>query len=392
MKTLIYKARAMRGWTQGRLVDELCQAAVRLGLKVASSPSLRVEISGWENGRHQPDVTYQLLLQEVFNLPPGALGFDNVEDQYVTETALHALVDKNASHCRITPEILTYFIEQLGQHARMDNVSGPAFVIATSCLQLKQLEKLASGDGDGEVLRMASRFAEFNGWLLQDSGQNGHALRVTERAIDLAEALGDSELTTYNLMRKSNILTAMHDMTSNPVVIARKAVDLAKRDAPDLLPVCLRQQALTDSGLGDEKATKIALDNALNIAASSKVNENNSLASYCTTSYIQMEAALCLLALRRPAEAVKACEDALGDWPPELVRDESLCLARLAVSYCELRQVDEACDAGHRAINLVYVAPSARTIHMLHIAAHKLQPFARNRRVREFAEALTQVA
>jgi hypothetical protein len=38
-----------------------------------------VQISGWENGRHQPDPPYQLLLQEVFNLPAEALGFNDTD-------------------------------------------------------------------------------------------------------------------------------------------------------------------------------------------------------------------------------------------------------------------------------------------------------------------------
>lgn len=369
----------------------MCQAAIRLGLRVASSPSLRVEISGWENGKHRPDSAYQLLLQEVFNLPPEALGFDDTEDQHSTEAALHALVRQNVNHCRIIPEMLAYFTGQLGQHARMDNVAGPALVVATSNLQLKQLERFISGskDEDSEVIRLASRYAEFNGWLLQDCCQNIQALQITDRAVDLAEASGDVELVTYNLMRKSNILTAMHDRKS-AAIIAGKSVNLAKREAPDLLPVCLRQQALADSGLGDERAAKTALYNALSITAS-KVDKNIH-APYCTTSYLQMESALCFLALRRPAEAVKACESALRSWPSEQVRDESLCLARLAVSCCELRQVDEACDAGDRAIQLVYLAPSARSIHMLRIAARKLQPFVHYGRVRDFIEALEQVA
>ena len=71
--------RKARGWTSAQLNHELREAAHRPNLKVASPASLRVQISGWENGRHQPDPPYQLLLQEVFNLPAEALGFNDTD-------------------------------------------------------------------------------------------------------------------------------------------------------------------------------------------------------------------------------------------------------------------------------------------------------------------------
>jgi transcriptional regulator with XRE-family HTH domain len=72
VKTLVYQARKARGWTSSQLNQELREAARRLNLNVSSPTSLRVQISGWENGKHQPDPPYQLLLQEVFNLPAEA--------------------------------------------------------------------------------------------------------------------------------------------------------------------------------------------------------------------------------------------------------------------------------------------------------------------------------
>ncbi len=116
------------------------------------------------------------------------------------------------------------------------------------------------------------------------------------------------------------------------------------------------------------------------------------LASYCTTSYVQMEAALCLLTLGRPADAERSCVDALRQWPRDLVRDESLCLARLAVARCERHAVDGACEAAMAAIDRIHAAPSARALHMVRVAAHKLRPFARNSAVRELTQALAEVA
>ena len=172
---------------------------------------------------------------------------------------------------------------------------------------------------------------------------------------------------------------------------AQKAVTLAERVAPGLLPVCLRQYALTQSYLRDEREAKPALQRALDLTAPT-VGAQADLSAYCTTSYVQMEAALCLLTLGNPAAAATTCVEALAHWPAELVRDESLCLTRLAVARCQLRQIEEACDAAQRAIERVKAAPSARAIHMLRLTAHKLQPFKGTPAVRELTQALADVA
>lgn len=390
MKTEIYQARKRRGWSSAQLNEELHAAAKRLGLKAATPTSLRVEISYWENGHRPPDTTNQLLLQEAFGLSAEALGFEDTAGDALPGSALRSRFDAHKGRqIEISDAVLSYFAQQLRGHARADNVAGPGFVMATADLQLRQLEDLAH-HGPREVGLLAARYAEFMGWLLQDSGEDTAALRYTDRAVELAEAAGDLPVTTYNLMRKSCVLTSVREW-SRALLVAQKAVNLAERDAPDLLPVCLRQYALVQSYRRDEYAAKTALQRALELTEP-EIGTVNELAPYCTTSYVQMEAALCLLALDNPAAAATACDSALERWPAGLVRDQSLCLARLAVARCQLRHVDEACDAAQRAIELVKAAPSARAIHMLRLTTHKLQPFKDTRGVSELTQALANVA
>lgn len=390
MKTQIYQARRLRGWTAAQLNHELREAGKRLGLKVSTPASLRVQISGWENGRHDPDTTHQILLQEAFGLPAEALGF---EDSVYDELAASPLPDF-AGHdtCRteVSDALLTYFAEQLSSHARADNAAGPRLVVTTTTFQLRQLEGLAS-HGPKEVCLLTARYAEFAGWLLQDCGHNRDALRYTDRAVELAEANGNLALTTYGLMRKSSILTSLREW-QRAQFVAQKAVKLAEREAPGLLPVCLRQYALAQSYLREERSAKTALQRALELSEPA-VGTSDELSPYCTTSYVQMESALCLLALGDPEAAAGACNQAVERWPTAagLIRDQSLCLTRLAVARSHLLQVDEACDAGQRAAELVKMAPSARAIHMLRLTTRKLEPFKGERAVQDLIQALAEM-
>lgn len=374
-----------------QLNRELREAAKRLGLAVSTPASLRVQISGWENGRHDPDSTHQILLQEAFSLPAEALGFDNTIHDELVGSPLLGFVERDAFRNEVSNELLAYFADQITSHAHADNAVGPAFVLATTNLQLQQLDALAASSSSRELNLLTARYSEFADWLLQDCGDNANALCHTDRAVEPAEANGDLTLTTYNLMRKSNVLTSLQEW-ERATVVAHRAVVLAEREAPGLLPVCLRQYALTQSHLRREHAAQSALQRALELSEPA-MDTGNKLSPYCTTSYVQMEAALCLLALSNPAAAAAACDTALERWPTAagLIRDESLCLARLAVARSQLRQVDEACHAAQRAAELVKRAPSTRVIHMLRLAARKLEPFRGQRVVQELTQALAEV-
>jgi transcriptional regulator with XRE-family HTH domain len=383
----IRQARKARGWTSDQLNHELRRAAAEVGISVASPISLRILISRWENGASAPDERYQLLLAKAFGLPLQALGFHDEGER--SGVGLTALMPPQGSRVDVSDDILEYFRQQRIEHARMDNIAGPAFVIGTVATQVEQLRRLAA-QGPGEVLHLASRFAELAGWLCQDSGDHTNALRYTDEAVDLAESAGDVALAAYNSMRKSNILTSMRE-SQRAAITAHRAAAMAERAAPDILPVCLRQVAVAEAHLRHEGPGRAALDKALSLA-SEGVGAGHTFCAYCTTAYLEMEGALCSLVLGKPGAAEEACVRALGSWPVGLNRDQALCLTRLAAAHLDQHHIDEACQAARRAAELVAKAPSARTLHMLRVVARRVMPFKEARAVRELREVLATVA
>lgn len=327
---------------------------------------------------------YRMLLEAVFELPGEALGLEPNEPD-----AAGPIVPVRTGGQDVAPAVLSYFARQRDEHARLDNLAGPRFVLATASTQLRQIEKLAE-NGAPEVARLAARYAEFTGWLHQDAGELTEAMRLTNQAVDLAEACGDEELTTYNLMRKANVLTATGNRQA-AASTARRALTAATDRFPSLIPVCLRQQALAAARLGDVTTSREAIDRALALA-DRNVTTGRRYSAYCTTSYVRMEAALCLLSLREPKAAEQVCAEVLDDWPAELPRDRVLCLARRGVALVELREVEEACRTALLAVDGVRSAPSGRAIHMLRVIATRLRPFGRNPHVRELTAALAEVA
>ena len=388
MVNLIRQARDSRGWTSLQLNQELRRAAIRAGVGTASQASLRVMISQWENGHQAPDRTYQTLLQMAFDLPAAALGFDDDATAEPINDGLAALMRRGARRLEVSEGVLDYFRSQHLAHARLDNIAGPGLLVDIASGQADQLRALAE-HGPAEALLLAARFQELTGWLHQDSGQLDEALRRTDESIDLAERAQDAGLTAYNTMRKGNVLTERGDV-HRAVVTARRAVRLATRYAPEQEAVCLRQVALAEAHLHQERPARAAIDRALEITTSTPVGHDFS--SYCTTPYVQMEGALCLLTLGQPAAAAEACRQALEAWPTDRARDEALCLTRLAVAQLDMHDVDGACESSLTAIERVHAAPSARTLHMLRLVARRVAPLKEARQVRQLREALATVA
>lgn len=387
MSALLRDARHSRGWSSARLRRELAMAAGRLDVPVASDASLRVLISRWENGHATPDPVNRLLLQEVFDLDVESLGL--ADDKESQRTDVTALVAHTARRAGVSAAVVTYFDRQLAEHTRFDNLAGPNFVLSTAVGQLHQVEKLAAS-GATELVELAARYGEFTGWLQQDLGNDAEALRLTSRAVDFAEMAGNGELTTYNRMRKANVLMAVGDLHLAGTT-AQKSLKESIEHFPHLVPVCLRQQALTAARLKDEHGAREAIERAVNLTQAT-IDASDVLSPYCTTSYVQMEAALCLLLLRQPAAAEEACNLALAAWPDELVRDRTMCQVRRGIALVELREFEEACRAAMLALDGVRSAPSGRALHMLRVIATRLRPLGRNTSVRELTEALAEVA
>ncbi len=112
---------------------------------------------------------------------------------------------------------------------------------------LVHLEPLLVGAREplrGEALRLASRFAEFAGWLAQHAGDLAGAQHWTDRALYFVEESADPAGRAYVLMRKSAIAADRleHGRAVSLAVAAR-------RDAPRLPPraraLALRQRAIS---------------------------------------------------------------------------------------------------------------------------------------------------
>src|SRR4051794_39354336 len=86
--TPLKQARQARAWSQARLILELRAAAAKEGMTLPEAPSLKAQVSRWENGHRAPDPMYQRLLAQVYAQSASSLGLVSPADDTMADVGI----------------------------------------------------------------------------------------------------------------------------------------------------------------------------------------------------------------------------------------------------------------------------------------------------------------
>ncbi|GGI76852.1 hypothetical protein GCM10011581_12430 [Saccharopolyspora subtropica] len=382
----IAELRLAKGWSQERLAVEMERQAPLAGVRLSSTRSaLRVKLSRWENGRNVPEESSRKLLCWVLDCPEEALGLDDSAAPIDGIDPPPTVPYRGA----ITPETLRIYVTMLDQYAQLDALVGPLAAVGAVREQLRTLEGMlqqTSGSLRIEVARVGARYAEFAGWLAQDSGDYAAAASWSSKAADLAAEAGDPLLSSYIWMRRSNVATDTGHAAEG-LLLAHSAVSEAITS--DLRALALRQQANAHAIAGRERDAGIAIDQALDEVVSG--SETSGLAPYCGASYLQSEGAAAWVRLGRPDRAIALLTEALQQWPDNQARDRGIGLSRLARAHLLSGDLELACVVGHQALEAVQAAISTRAFAELDLLRKALQPLRRQHEATELSDRIRSI-
>lgn len=252
-------------------------------------------------------------------------------------------------------------LKTLEHYTVTDNLTGPRSLVNVVPQQLRFVEDLmtgARGKDRAHLLYVGARFAEFGGWIYQDTGALDTAMQLSNTAFDFAQESGDDTLGAYILMRKSNIATDA-GRSDLALRLARTALVDREKLSPRLHAVVLRQLAHAQLQAGDVDSCARSLDTAFRLAEHTPDTPAD-LAHYCTPEYLEMEAAHCWVELGRAGDAVVTLQQGLAEWQPGFRRDLGLCLARLSVAHATGSQADHAVYVADRALAIAHETRSFR--------------------------------
>ncbi|WP_141658830.1 hypothetical protein, partial [Carbonactinospora thermoautotrophica] len=243
--------------------------------------------------------------------------------------------------------VVDYLRELLPRLASLDQSLGARFVIGTAREQValaEDLQRHARGELRVELLRLAGRYAEFVGWLYQDSGDLSSAWAWCSRAHDYAVEAGDPALAAFVLARKAFISLYQQD-SARTVALAQRARQQASELPPRLVAYAWQQEAcgyaLDNDLAGVERAMEQAY-RAVDAAGGHGSDVGRDIAGFCSMGSLTVWHAWCYRELDRPGQAVELYEHVTSAWPEHRRRGQGRLLSSMAVAYAEVGEPEQA--------------------------------------------------
>ncbi|WP_344260005.1 helix-turn-helix transcriptional regulator [Streptomyces sodiiphilus] len=220
----------------------------------------------------------------------------------------------------------------------------PGLLLPVLIAQTHTLRELSAQTDTGtrrQLLALGSRYAEYVGWLVQETGDERAALWWTQRAVDLAAAGGDQALASYALVRRALVTLYRED--------AKQTVALARRAQSSTLPPRIRglaaqREAQGHALAGDLNACLHALDRARALLARQEDGSGEPvIGTMHLPDPVSMVTGWCLVDLGRPREACEELDRQLALVGQEAVRTQVRYGVRRALAYAAAGEIDHAC-------------------------------------------------
>lgn len=197
------RARLAAGMSQGDVRAKLVRARRRRGSMPPKEASLKRMYTDWENGRVLP-TEWQGELCEVFELPPAALGFVQVE---VPEPTFD--VPELFEVTRLDSLVVNMLEEQTNLYRLQDRVLGAALIPQTEA-HVRHLEQLVRNSMPGPSLAAAgvalAEAAALTGWQALDAGNPRKAWEMHDIAKHAARMGGNPAVLAHVTAQQAYVM------------------------------------------------------------------------------------------------------------------------------------------------------------------------------------------
>ncbi|MCX5227592.1 MFS transporter [Streptomyces sp. NBC_00233] len=225
------------------------------------------------------------------------------------------------------------------------------------------------------------------GWMAFDTGQQEAAQRYYIQALRLARAAADVPLGGYVLASMS-LQATYRGCADEGVDLAQAALERNRGLATARTMSFFRLvEARAHAKAGDGVAAAAALKSAEGWLERSREGDGDpTWLGFYSYDRFCADAAECYSDLKAPREVRRFTEQALSRPTEEFVRSHGLRLVVSAVAELESGNLDAACAAGTRAVEVAGRISSARTTEYVRDLLHRLEPYGDEPRVMELRE------
>ncbi|MFJ2111217.1 MULTISPECIES: sporulation protein [unclassified Streptomyces] len=225
------------------------------------------------------------------------------------------------------------------------------------------------------------------GWMAFDTGQQEAAQRYYIQALRLARAAADVPLGGYVLASMS-LQATYRGFADEGVDLAQAALERNRGLATARTMSFFRLvEARAHAKAGDAVAAGASLKAAEGWLERSREGDSDpSWLGFYSYDRFAADAAECYRDLKAPRQVRRFTEQALSRPTEEFVRSHGLRLVVSAVAELESGNLDAACAAGTRAVEVAGRISSARTTEYVRDLLHRLEPYGDEPRVAELRE------
>lgn len=285
--------------------------------------------------------------------------------------------------------LLGSFRSLFDQYRQLGQAISPGLLLPVLIAQTHALQELSKSVGvrtRQELLRLGSRYAEYIGWLVQETGDERGALWWTRRAVDLADAGGDRDLAAYALVRQA-LVTLYREDAEETIELARHAQ--STKVPPRIRGLAAQRQAQGHALAGNYDACMRSLEQARSLLARDTPSSGSPVIG--TTNLAdpaEMIRGWCLYDLGRPLAAAEVIEEQLAQVAEQAVRTRVRFGMRRALAYALAGEVDHACQLTHELLQGLVTVGSTTVGTDLRNLARTLSRHPKNALVRELAPEL----
>lgn len=233
----------------------------------------------------------------------------------------------------------------------------------------------------------AAELTRLAGWMAFDTGQQEAAQRYYIQALRLARAAADVPLGGYVLASMS-LQATYRGFADEGVDLAQAAVERNRGLATARTMSFFRLvEARAHAKANDAPAAGAALKASESWLERSRDGDADpAWLGFYSYDRFAADAAECHLDLKAPRQVRRFTEQALSRPTEEFVRSHGLRLVVSAVAELESGNLDAACAAGTRAVEVAGRISSARTTEYVRDLLHRLEPYGDEPRVAELRE------
>jgi len=283
------------------------------------------------------------------------------------------------------------FWSMFDQTRRLGQQTPPGVVLPVLIGQTQAVRGLAaraSGPARAELLGLAARYAEFTGWMAQETGDDRATVWWTDLAAQLATAAGDRDLASYTEVRRAEV--ALYGGNAARTIELAAAIRADHSVSPRVRSMAAQREAQGHALANDYDACRRSLNAAALLLDrdGDAAGRRSGLGSSALANPIAMVTGWCLLDVGRPGESAEMLRRELDRIPAAGRRARARFGARLAVAHAVSGDVEAACAAGHRALDDAEYVDSATIRHDLRRLSRALSRWHSRPPVRDLSPRL----